>query len=408
MNDHNQTDERGKTNANDVDSVRRNMRLKGWFKRVFNLRTRLIILAVMLGVSIAILITPGAPTMLRNSLYSFLPTSPFELTLSGTPTAMGKTQGKARGFAIRLLCDLYLKRMICRGDEKLLRKRETAAAKLFAGIAPRWTDEATGLAETSGVPKEQLMLANSFLDLGFDRCGCRQVVMKVKTADGKTRLLHSHNLDWNNLGGIGNFLVTIFRTKRRPGRLATVHIAFPGMIGALTIINEKGVSLGFNQRGFARIASEMPVFLHLREIAETSANFAEVRGKVLETPRGMPFFIVLADAKSGKAMVFERAFVKITERDLSGSAIAADNASWFGQPPVSCPAEKTACTLLRNSDCDPLSAMKATMRNPVVLLGCNIYSVIFDFSKNTFHLASGQIPAAKGKYRKFTLFPKKD
>ena len=48
--------------------------------------------------------------------------------------------------------------------------------------------------------------------------------------------------------------------------------------------------------------------------------------------------------------------------------------------------------------------MKKILRNKQVLLGCNIYSVIFDYKNNAFYLASGKIPAANGKYRKFTLF----
>ena len=117
----------------------------------------------------------------------------------------------------------------------------------------------------------------------------------------------------------------------------------------------------------------------------------------------MPFFITLADGKSGKAAVFERDESGVTERRLAGSVVAADNTSWFGRSAGACPAGKAARKHLSEGE-TPLKAMKSTLRDPKVLLGCNIYSVIFDYSNNAFYLASGKIPAAKGKYRKFTLF----
>ena len=34
----------------------------------------------------------------------------------------------------------------------------------------------------------------------------------------------------------------------------------------------------------------------------------------------------------------------------------------------------------------------------------NIYSVVFDFRHNRLWLASGEVPAAKSRYREFPLF----
>jgi hypothetical protein len=149
----------------------------------------------------------------------------------------------------------------------------------------------------------------------------------------------------------------------------------------------------------------MPVFIRMREITETCATFANAREAVLEMPEGMPFFIVLADAKTGDASVFERKAEKVTERPITAGVVAADNTSWHGSPESSCPAEAVARRISKN-DKSQLSAMKSTLRDSKVLMGCNIYSVIFDFSNNAFYLASGEIPAATGKYRKFTLFEK--
>ena len=46
------------------------------------------------------------------------------------------------------------------------------------------------------------------------------------------------------------------------------------------------------------------------------------------------------------------------------------------------------------------------LRDPAVMMECNIYSIIFDYKDNCFYLSSGTVPAATDKYRKFILFEK--
>jgi hypothetical protein len=251
------------------------------------------------------------------------------------------------------------------------------------------------MAEASGSNVENLMLGNTFLDLGIREAGCRLAI----TPSGN-ELLHAHNLDWDNLGGVGNYLVTIFRTEAGNGRYATVRLGFPGMIGALDIINEKGIALSFNQAGFSSGKSKMPVFIKMREIAETCSTFEEAEKEILSMPRGMPFCIGLSDSKAGKAAVFERDQTqKIKKRLPSNRIITADNNLWCGRK-VDSWIEKTAESIKPND----LESLKKLLRNKKVLMACNIYSVIFDHSNNAFYLASGKVPAAVEKYKKFQLF----
>ena len=366
---------------------------------------RIVILSSLLVILLLICFVPGAAEFTGNLLYSLLDTSPTELELPANSYESGRLHGEKRSFAITLLCNIYLKRIVCMNSPGILDKQKEKAEKLFSVIDKRWTDEARGIADGSGVDKDIIMLANSFLDIGGNAIGCREMVLVTGDKNGQNkRLLHAHNLDWNNLGGVGNFLVTIFRTDGGDGRYDTVRIGFPGLIGALTIINEKGISLGFNQLGHSQGESRMPVFIEMRDIAETCADFADAEKMIMDMPEGMPFCIVLSDAKSCRAAVFERLTDGIVrKREIKDNLLTADNCAWCGYNISDAPVRREALRIRKNGK-SGVDLVKTVLRDNQVLLDCNIYSVIFDYKNNIFYLASGKIPAAKEEYRKFILF----
>ena len=373
-------------------------------------------IAILLSIFSALLLLnlfPGCRSLFRNAIYSCLPTAPKTIELSGSPREMGVIHGKERSWAVGALCDIYIKGILCGGDESILKKREKAAVAVFDSIAPRWGEEIAGIAEGAGVDVDTLKFGNVFLDLGSCRAGCREVVAFGKASDGSTRLLHAHNLDWDNLGGIGNFIVTIFRAEASEGRFATVRMGFPGMVGALTIINEKGVSLGFNQLGLSNGDMEgAPVFVALRDIAETCADFDAAEKRILSLPKGMPFCIVLADAVNAKAAVYERWTngTLVSKRSAVDGVVAADNSPWCGSGMAGCPVDavaRSAGIFSGGVSGDvPVERLKGVLRDPRVLLECDIYSVIFDYARNRMYLAAGRVPAARGEYFEYDLFDK--
>ncbi len=354
-------------------------------------------LFALLAMIIVMALVPNGPATFRKWVWSWLPEPvPRVVDLPANPAIMGKIHGEKMKYSILLLEQLYIKNIIGQNDYSGSRKK---AATLFDLINPRWKVEVSALATASGADVQALMLGNSFLDLGITGTGCRQVL--AARADGS--VLHAHNLDWDNLGGIGNYIVTIFRTAGTPKRLATTYMAFPGMIGALDVINSQGVAMSFNQVGFSKGYSQMPVFLKMREIAETCHTFEAAEAELLNVPEGMPFCIGLSDAKSGKIAVFERnRRGEISKREPLNGLISADNTLQFGVNIERNSVDKIARAVAMDT---PEAVMKI-LRHPDVLLDCNIYSVIFDWRNNTIYLASGQVPAALGKYRKYPLFLK--
>ncbi len=320
---------------------------------------------------------------------------PVIITLDSDPAKAGRIHGSQLRIAIKLLEKLYIQNSV---GQDSYEKLTAQARELFASIDPRWTREATALAEKSSAGLDAMMLGNCFLDIGHYRNGCRQLL--TVTPGGK--VFHTHNLDWDGLAGVGQYWVTVFRVPAGEGRLATVYFGFPGMIGALDVINSEGVALSFNQHGFSRQESKMPVFMKMREIAEKCPDFKSAETMIMNMEQGMPFCIGLSHAKSGQIAVYERnRDGTVSKREPLDGLITADNTIQTGKLITDNTMDKVARAAMPLTTPDDI---KAIMRSKTVLLGSNMYSVIFDFQANKFHLAPGDIPAATGQYRTYRLF----
>lgn len=322
---------------------------------------------------------------------------PLGLDLRGSATDMGRDQGRAWRRRIRLLSDLYLKRTVCGNRDEVLRRGCAAAAALRVRIDPRQAEELHALAAAAGIPPDLALFGNSFIDLGYAGGACRTV---VRTAD-PAGLLHGHNLDWDSVAGLANWNIAIIRRTPADGRHATVAIAMPGMVGALDIINERGLALSLNLVGSRGPSAAEPGFVLLRRVAETCGTFAEARTALLAVPPGLPFSVTVSAAAERRAAVFEPWPEGLRERLPVDALLTADNDTWAGDDLGRCRVDRAVRALPGTG----LAGMQAALRHPDVLIACNLYSVVFDFAGNRLHLASGHTPAAPGRYRSYPLFP---
>lgn len=320
--------------------------------------------------------------------------SPIQVAVAGSSLDLGSSYGRKLRIPIGLVTRFYLDRIVCLGDSKLIQGSRAAALRNLANWPKPYHDELNAAAEAAGAPVSALAFGNSFLDLGKARVGCRSVVLVQSNL-----VLHAHNLDWDNLGGFGRWTTCLIRRAPSDGRLATVSIGFPGLIGALDIINERGLALSFNQLGWGKGGTNEPVFVMLRRIAETCDSMNAARNNLLSAPAGMPFIITVSDSKAGLGRVFEHAGDRVTERPLHDGFVAACNAAQgtsFGATRLD--------QLLTSNPPNDLNSIRSVLSNSAVMMDCNIYSVVFDFQHNRFWLASGEVPAARGVYREYPLF----
>jgi hypothetical protein len=316
--------------------------------------------------------------------------SPRVVSLAGTSEDMGRQAGQAFRLSLKLLARVYVEKVICGNDPARMERARVRGGQQLALWPHMYAAELQAMARSSGVDDRMLAFGNVFLDAGM---ACRSAVVS------RERFLHAHNLDWDNLGGLGRWTVSVIRRAPTDGRFRTVSVGFPGLIGSLDIINEKGLALSFNQLGSGRTASTEPVFVMLRRIAETCETFAQAQREILQAPPGMPFIITVSSANEKKGSVFEREAESVVERALVDGVVGACNRSQGTESGLT-----DLDDLLRTNAVSDLPALQQILAHPRVLQAHNIYSVVFDFAGNKLHLASGQIPAAGTRYREFSLF----
>jgi len=322
---------------------------------------------------------------------------PTIIELAGTPTEMGAQYGRETKLEMGLLVDWYLRKVVCMNNADMFSAATTTALTVTDRLPDCYAQELSAMSETTGIDRGAIAYGNAFLDLGAVPAGCRTVVV---VTDNRT--LHAHNMDWDNIAGLARWTTTIVRRSPADDRLDTVTVCFPGMIGAIDIINEKGLALSFNQGGGAPAKEQTTelVFVRMRRIAETCTSFAEAEEMILQTPSGMPFIITLSAAATGEATVYERGRDGVRKREGAGGLVCAMNVTQFGGT------KRTALdnVLAEREEVVGVEGMKTVLRHPQILVTANIYSVIFDFRNNRMYLASGSIPAAADEYREFDLF----
>jgi hypothetical protein len=113
----------------------------------------------------------------------------------------------------------------------------------------------------------------------------------------------------------------------------------------------------------------------------------------------LPFLITLSSAREGRAGVFEPFDGGMRERTWAGDRVCAANDTW-GRNDV----QDSVATTVRQAELHTVADVRRLLAADGVLLACNIYSVVFDFTGNRLYLASGRMPAAKRPAREFTLF----
>lgn len=314
--------------------------------------------------------------------------------LQGDSETMGRQFGRKALVAVRLLCRVYIRGFICHNDGGVYQERIGKALSLRPQIAPVYRREIEALAEAAGVDPAAILLGNSFIDLGYSACGCRAVVLNT----GK-HLLHAHNLDWDSIGGLANWSISIIRRTPGDGRFRTVSVGLPGMVGSLDIINEHGIALSLNQVGYGDGTPVEPVFIKMRRIAEHCATFAEARDEILKATPNMPFILTLSSAAERLAAVYEPMTGIVRERLPRNGCIAADNVTWGKDS-----SRSRVCKAVQVAGATSVEDLRGLLRHPEIMLDCNIYSVIFDYAGNRLHLASGRIPAAAATFRSYPLF----
>jgi len=183
----------------------------------------------------------------------------------------------------------------------------SSLSKIFDSLRPfipkDYMEEMRGLADGSGVPLKEIHLLHA-ISTRFHCTGA--AAFGKATADG--RLYHTRSLDYSlEIGDEKtvqeNAVVIVYQLNE--GNAHAV-LSFAGMIGCVSGMNEKGISIG--EIGNAcrdESYAGMPMIFMLREALRTCDNLDDVIGLIRQAPRTCGYTFVVGDGKIPSACALE-------------------------------------------------------------------------------------------------------
>jgi predicted choloylglycine hydrolase len=237
------------------------------------------------------------------------------LYVSGTPAMMGNKIGLNFKRRIHFLNDNYMKRFAKSMDG---RDKALAKAKIVEKYIPkRYIEEMKGIAKGADISYDDILIINTFVDTY--RAGCANYILfGAMTPDGKIR--HGRNLDFPDLGGAQENLVLIAYDQE--GKNKFVSMSWPGIIGVLTGMNEKKISLGMAEAyGKTNRLQGMTYWFYYRTLLENYGTLKEAAKYLKKMKPNSGNIIMLAsgiekNALSVEVSSLEKAQVRYPEKGV--------------------------------------------------------------------------------------------
>jgi hypothetical protein len=184
-----------------------------------------------------------------------------------------------------------------KGDFKASLRQAWNRAEKF--IPEKFKQEIKGMADATGLSSEDVQDFTIFPELfhcsGFALWG-------KATADGE--LLHGRVLDYMREAGLDKWQLVIIQEPKDAN--AFVNVAYSGMLGSVTGMNDKQVGIGEMGGGGAEKWDGMPMSFLVRECLESGSTLDDVKRIMTDTPRTCEYYYVISDAKAekGRGMAF--------------------------------------------------------------------------------------------------------
>ncbi|MBS3763165.1 MAG: hypothetical protein KGZ25_07685 [Planctomycetes bacterium] len=332
---------------------------------------------------------------------------PAQLSVKGNPKAIGRRFGEKFGKTIQELHPTFL-RTACFMRREKPKQIYTECRRIARFLKRSDREEIKALARASGMKYEEVLFLNLFYTLIGDRLFCRQIAVWGKnTKDGE--LLHGRNLDWNDYPGRPLAKTHLILRVEPEGGVPYVSLTWPGLIGVITGTNKKGLTVAFNKlpAGEEDGGGE-PVFFTIRRILRSCGSTKEAVQVLRKAKPPESGSILISNARRKTAVVVEMIDRKLKVRrpaegsisnanhsatDFDIRGVRKGNADW----PLGTVAERMGGPF-------DVESMKRALRHKDVLQNINLLSVVLKPSEGKMYLATGEVPAAEGKFREYSLF----
>ncbi|MBN1344013.1 MAG: neutral/alkaline non-lysosomal ceramidase N-terminal domain-containing protein, partial [Phycisphaerae bacterium] len=215
------------------------------------------------------------------------------------------------------------------------------ARKLNAHTPRELREEIAGVADGCGLAYDQVFWMNSLLTMVVqedyakvfgDFSLCTNVVQLPKEAGG--RVIHARNLDWMYRNEFAP-MTTVFEFRPDRGN-AFLSVTFPGVVGVLTAINDKQLSLGnetVNQHS-DRSMDGMPIMTICRMAIQYDSTLDDMVRRIKDTPGTAGMHVMMGDGKHRRALAVDRSAKYAAVREPKDGVLFGVVLEWPGKPYV--------------------------------------------------------------------------
>lgn len=213
-----------------------------------------------------------------------------EIVVAGSPRDMGRQLGEAARDEIRGFAEIALERVnktmrVSRDRAMSIAARSTGFAQ---GYSPEMLDELRGMADSSHVPFDELMLLQVRNQLRPDAdAGCTSLSLASPAIAAQGAIVAQN---WDNDPGLDPF--TIVLTRKPSGKPALVNLTQAGLIAYIGF-NDAGIGLCLNTLPAPSREVGVPHYFTVRGIYE-SDSLAGAIDAVRRAERAIPANIMLA------------------------------------------------------------------------------------------------------------------
>ena len=341
----------------------------------------------------------------KNSYLEYQNNTPI-LHLYGSASERGEAIGHLMGKQIQHLIDKYIK--ILHSGEKYQKAIQTAY-QLEKHIPREYILEMKGISKGSGIAYKDILLANTFLEMLFGVM-CSTFVVQKEQSDVNT-LIFGRNLDFPSMNVAHLYdLIMVYHLENKN---SLVIIGWPGMIGAISGMNQKGlaatmlVSLSEQRPNFNNI----PSTLAFRQVLESYGSVKEVVDYFKKTKIASPNNLTVADAHNKSVVIELSPNYHNRMRYPSGNALYCTNYFLDKKGSQEMYSKKdTRYTslgkfskefIVKNKKIG-VSDIKNILKQ-TALGGTNLQTMISLPVSKTMYLSMEEIPAALGRYQKFSI-----
>ncbi len=324
--------------------------------------------------------------------------------LSGTPEEMGRQHGELLAGPGKAMTD-FPERFAEEFGVTAFWPLVTQAGKTLVMQAPeRHQQELAAIAAHSDLSSDKLAVGNTLLELR--RLGCAAIVVEPSRS-ATSGPIFGRNFDFLTLGELDKYsMVIVYRPE---GKHAFASVGFPGMVGAISGMNDAGLAVGtldveqsadksrkFNPTG-------MPLAFVFRRILEECTTVAEAEALLRSIKPTTWMNLTVCDRDGGAT--FEITPDHIGRRDDENGLVRCTN--HFRCEGMSVGEDCWRFGLLTDFHKDrPIDVAAVQQRLDAVNQGdLTLQTMVFEPRELVLHLAIGKPPVSLNRMEKINLAP---